>query len=279
MSDTQIPQANADTERSERELRSRRELMGHLALMGAAALAGLGGSGCQSRPKEENVPMKELEQVDAATPGLYASAPQRLPYDSSLEIRAFLLQRNRGNLLIYSAETLASDAPGRAGVGIRDLGGIARWYLNHWHEASVIADGITAPLYCHERDRKSVAKNVRVHEAFVSRHVLDDDFEVIPTPGHTSGATAFSWSNGGRRFLFTSDTIYLREGEWVATVLGESDRPSYIASLELIRDLDFDVLVPWATSRGRPCYAATDKTDARRRIGAILDRVRRGENH
>jgi glyoxylase-like metal-dependent hydrolase (beta-lactamase superfamily II) len=117
-----------------------------------------------------------------------------------------------------------------------------------------------------------------VHETFADRHMLDEDFEVIPTPGHTRGATAFLWASGGRRFLFTSDTIYLRDGEWVATVLGESDRASYIESLELLRDLDFDVLVPWAATRGQPCYAATDKSDARRRIGAILDRVRRGED-
>jgi hypothetical protein len=218
--------------------------------------------------------MKELVPVDAALPGLYASVPQPLPFDSSLEIRAFLLQRARGNLLVYGVNTLASDAP-----AVRDLGGIARRYLNHWHEATIPSDRIDAPIYCHEKDRESVAKYVPVHETFAGRHLLDDDFEVIPTPGHTRGATAFLWASGGHRYLFTSDTIYLREGEWVATVLWESDRTSYIESLELIRDLDFDVLVPWAATRGQTCYAATDKSDARRRIGAILERVRRGEDH
>ena len=272
------------TERSEHRRLSRRELLANAAVMGAATLSSAWDFGCQAaspqiikddahHPKSETLPMKELVLVSPAMPGLYASAPQKLPYDSSLEIRAFLLQRNHGNLLIYSADTLASDAP-----AVRDLGRISRWYLNHWHEATVHADGITAPLYCHEKDRKSVAKTLPVYEAFSSRHVLDNDFEVIPTPGHTKGATAFLWSNEGHRFLFTSDTIYLRDGEWVATVLGESDRKSYIASLELIRDLDFDVLVPWAATRGQPCYAMTDKSDAQRRISAILDRVRRGEN-
>jgi hypothetical protein len=279
-----ITQANADTECSEHAQLSRRELMANITMMGTVALSSAWLFGYQRacpqtikdvthNPRSETLPMKELVQVSAALPGLYASAPQRLPYDSSLEIRAFLLQRNHGNLLIYSVDTLASNAP-----AVRDLGGIARWYLNHWHEATVHADRITAPLLCHENDSKSVAKKLPVYEAFTSRHALDDDFEVIPTPGHTRGATAFLWSNGGNRFLFTSDTIYLRDGEWVATVLGESDRKSYIASLELIRDLDFDVLVPWATTRGQPCYALTDKSDAQRRIGAVLDRVRRGED-
>jgi hypothetical protein len=218
--------------------------------------------------------MKELVPVDAALPDLYASAPQRLPFDSSLEIRAFLLRRTPGNLLVYSVDKLASEAP-----AVQALGGIARHYLNHWHEAMVASDRITAPVYCHEKDRESVAKKVPVYETFAGRHMVDDNFEVIPTPGHTSGATAFLWASGGHRFLFTSDTIYLREGEWVATVLGESDRTSYIDSLELIRELDFDVLVPWAATRGQPCYAVTDKSDARRHISAILDRVRRGEDH
>ncbi|HJT32461.1 MAG TPA: MBL fold metallo-hydrolase [Pirellulales bacterium] len=217
--------------------------------------------------------MKELVQVEAALGGLYASAPQPLPFDPSLDIRAFLLHRKHGNLLVYSADTLTSDA-----MAVRDLGGIARRYFNHWHEAMVAPDRIDAPVYCHEKDRESVAAKTRVHGTFANRHVLDDDFEVIPTPGHTSGTTTFLWNSEGHRFLFTSDTIYLREGEWVATVLGESDRTSYIKSLELIRDLDFDVLVPWAATRGQPYCAKTDRSDARRRIGAILDRVRRGED-
>ena len=72
---------------------------------------------------------------------------------------------------------------------------------------------------------------------FRQRHLLDDNFEVIPTPGYTSGATAFLWDSGQHRCLFTGDSIYHREGEWVAAVLaGYSDRHAYIRSLELIRD-------------------------------------------
>ena len=104
--------------------------------------------------------------------------------------------------------------------------------------------------------------------------MVDDDFEVIPTPGHTAGATTFLWRSGRHRFLFTGDTIYLREGEWATAVLGSSDRDAYIESLELIRELDFDVLVPWAATRGQPWYAETGKADARHRIDAILQRLR-----
>src|SRR5918996_2386232 len=197
-------------------------------------------------------------------PGLQASAPQRLPFARSLEIRAFVLERERGNVLVYSTDTL--DNPE----------GVSRWYLNHGHEAMFVSGAVTAPLFVHERDRRPVEGKAHVRATFSRRHTLDNDFEVIPTPGHTPGATAYLWDSGEHRFLFTGDTIYLRDGEWVAAVLDSSDRDAYLESLELIRELDFDVLVPWATSAGDPPYAVTSRADARRRIDAIVDRVRAG---
>jgi hypothetical protein len=65
----------------------------------------------------------------------------------------------------------------------------------------------------------------------------------------------------------------------VAAVLESSDRGAYLESLELIRGLDFDVLVPWAATGGQPYHALTSRADARRRIDAISERVRRGEDH
>jgi glyoxylase-like metal-dependent hydrolase (beta-lactamase superfamily II) len=209
--------------------------------------------------------------MESALDGLYASTPEPLPFAPSLHIRSFLLRREAGNLLVYSVIGLESDAG-----AIEDLGGVSRQYLNHWHEAMFASDWVTAPLFVHENERGSVAEKTSVGGTFSGRHELDDDFEVIPTPGHTSGATAFLWKSGQHRFLFTGDTIYLDEGEWVAAVLGSSDRDQYIESLELIRELEFDVLVPWAATGGQPYHAVTGKGDARRRIDAILERVRRG---
>jgi hypothetical protein len=202
---------------------------------------------------------------------LHASAPETLPFATSQDIRAFLLQRERGNLLVYSTTTMNADA-------IVDLGGISRHYLNHRHEAMFASASIDAPRFVHAAERAVVRKSYEVRGTFSRRHMLDDDFEVIPTPGHTPGATAFLWDSGEHRLLFTGDTIYLDEGEWVAAVLESSDRETYVESLELLRELDFDVLVPWAATRGRPYYALTGRADARRRIGAILERVRRGED-
>ena len=214
--------------------------------------------------------------METAFAGLHASAPQALPFAPALDARAFLLQGEQGNLLVYSTTTVDVDAS-----RIEDLGGVFRRYLNHWHEAGFGCDAIRkafpAPLVCHERDRDSAAARCSIDETFAQRGRLDDDFEVIPTPGHTSGATAFLWDSGEHRFLFTGDTLYLDHGEWVAAVLDSSDRDAYIESLELIRTLDFDVLVPWIATGGQPFHAVTDETDAKARIDAILERLRRGE--
>jgi hypothetical protein len=202
-----------------------------------------------------------LAQLATVIPGLHASDPEPLPFDPSLQIRSFVLEREAGNLLVYSTTTAAGD--------------VWRQYLGHGHEAGFASPAVRAPLFVHAADRAAVEQHVPVRAAFSRRHVLDDDFEVIPAPGHTSGATAFLWDSGEHRVLFSGDTIYLRDGEWRAAVLGSSDRVAYRESLELIRELDFDVLVPWAATAGEPFHAVTSHADARRRIDAIIEHLRR----
>ena len=175
-------------------------------------------------------------------------------------MRAFLLERPTGNLLIYGA-------PGTA-----ELDGIWRQYLNHWHEVA-FAEDTGAPLFVHAADRAEVEKQRHVRAAFSRRHMLDDDVEVIPTPGHTPGATAYLWDTGEHRLLFTGDTIALQDGEWRTAVLESSDRDAYRDSLALIRELDFDVLVPWIATAGGAYYAPTDREDTRRRIDALIERL------
>ena len=200
----------------------------------------------------------KLAEMQPVVEGLYASAPAPMPFGRDLEMRAFLLERGEGNLLIYGAP------------GTRELDGVWRQYLNHWHEAA-FAEDTRAPLFVHAADRAEVEKERHVRAAFSRRHMLDADVEVIPTPGHTPGATAYLWDTGEHRILFTGDTIFLRDGEWRTAVLDSSDRDAYRDSLALIRELDFDVLVPWIASG--PYYALTDREDARRRIDALIERL------
>jgi hypothetical protein len=201
--------------------------------------------------------MTPLAQMENVIPRLHASEPEALPFAPALQIRAYRLERDAGDLLVYSTTTTTGE--------------VWRHYLNHGHEAGFASRAVHAPVFVHAADRAAVEGSMPVRAAFSRRHMLDEDFEVIPTPGHTAGATAYLWDSGEHRVLFTGDTILLRDGEWRAAVLPSSDRGAYLESLTLLRELDFDVLVPWAAS-GAP-HAFTDRADADRRIGAIIDRV------
>lgn len=209
--------------------------------------------------------------LETAIPGLKASGPRSLPFAPTVDVRAFLLQREAGNLLLYSVDGLEREA-----AAFEQLGGVSRRYLVHGHEAMFAADGPAAPLFVHEADRAAAERHVEVRASFTRRHVLDDDFEAIPIPGHTPGSTAYLWDSGRHRMLFTGDSLMLSEGEWIAAVLDSSDPDAYVESLQLIRELDFNVLVPWAATGGQPYYALTDAADTRSRIDAIIRRVRDG---
>ena len=202
-----------------------------------------------------------LAQLSTTIPGLHASDPAPLPFAPALQMRSFLLEREGGNLLIYGSTKVPD-------------GDVWRQYLGHGHEAAFVSPTGKAPVFVHAGDRAETEQQVPVRAAFSRRHALDDDFEVIPMPGHTPGSTAYLWHSGEHRFLFTADTIFLRDGDWRAAVLGTSDRAAYLESLALLRELDFDVLVPWIAAG--PYSAMTDGADARRRIDAIIDRERRG---
>jgi hypothetical protein len=217
---------------------------------------------------------REMERV---LPGLYASAPEALGFGPDLVIRAFLLQRESGNVLIYRSAGLE-----QAVDEINDLGGIERQYLNHNHEASPVnnwvAETFGAPLHVHAADAAEAQSVADVAATFTDHHVLED-LEVIPIPGHTPGATVFLWNTGEHRILFTGDTIFFNRQNWSAAVLDEvSDRAQYLEGLERLRSLDFDVIVPSITTGDDPYYEVVESNVAKAKIDEIIDRLRQGKN-
>jgi len=213
--------------------------------------------------------------MDTLLTGLRASAPEALPFARALHARAFLLERPAGNVLIGRSDALRGQA-----AGVRAAGGVTRQYLGHWHEAAPVsgwaAEALGADLAVHEADAAEATRLAPVAQTFSGRHRVDGDLEVIPIPGHTPGSTAYLWDAPGHRVLFSADTVYVRDGEWVAAVLESSDRAAYLESLELLRGLEFDVLAPWAAGASDPPAVHTGRADARRRIGAIIARLRAG---
>jgi len=195
--------------------------------------------------------------MDHVIRDLHASAPVPLPFAPDHRVRAFLLRRDAGNVLVYSAATVDAAAVGA-------LGGVSSILLNHWHEAEFgegeqVAAALGVPL---------------TGERAAPLTPPGDDVEVIPIPGHTPGATAFLWDGA----LFTGDSVYVSGGEWIGAVLESSDRAAYLDSLERLRELDFELLVPWIADAGAPAATPTDRADARRRLAAVIERVRRGED-
>ena len=139
--------------------------------------------------------------------------------------------------------------------------------------------GVDVPMFVHERDRGEVSGSLQIAGTFSERHRVDDDFEVIPTPGHTPGTTTYLWNSGTRRFLFPGDMLWTQHGQWEVVVLGSSDRAAYLNSLALIRELDFDVLVPWAGVGGERFIDVVSPDQVRERLDVIIARVNAGSNH
>src|SRR5262245_39628723 len=135
--------------------------------------------------------------MEPVIPDLLASDPSPLPFAPSQGMRAFLLRRDGGNLLVYSAPAVDARVVAAAG-------GVAQILLNHWHEAEFgggaeLSAVLGAPL---AGERAAPLADV------------GDDVDVIPIPGHTPGATAYRW----RGALFTGDSVYVDRGEWVGAV-------------------------------------------------------------
>ena len=219
--------------------------------------------------------MTTATQLETVLPGLLATSGQPLSFAPRTAVRSFLLQREQGNVLVYASGTLAAEA-----AAIEAAGGAERQFLNHDHEAMFLPHNAVAPLFAHERDAAVIERSgAHLRGTFDRRFALGDDFEAIPMPGHTPGATAYLWDQGDHRVLFTGDSLYPRDGgAWRVAVLDSSDRGAYLESLALLRDeVDFDVLAPWAAPVGEPPVAIVSRADARRRLDAIIDRVWKGE--
>jgi hypothetical protein len=178
----------------------------------------------------------------------------------------------------YNYLQLRSDRGG-GGCASR-AGAITRQYLNHLHQAMPSCDWVSewfgAPLFVPEAEKDEISKTCRVGGTFSKREIHFDDFEVIPVPGHIESSSCFLWTDREHRYLFTGDTIYLKDDEWATAVLSNSDRTRYLESAKLIGELDFDVIVP-SMSRGNAIQSITER-ERISKLAAVIDRLAQGDD-
>jgi glyoxylase-like metal-dependent hydrolase (beta-lactamase superfamily II) len=211
-------------------------------------------------------------RLDVPFPGLLATPTARLPYQHDVLLRSYVLQRPAGTVIVYNSPGI-----GEAAADIRRLGTLDRLLVNHAHEAMYGQPEIDVPVWAHHADSAEIGSSLRLAGELDGPTMIGDDLHVIPTPGHTAGTTSYLWDDGTHRFLFSGDFIWIEGGEWKAVVLDPRLRDAYLHSLALVRDVDFDVLVPWGVSeRDEPVGRVRDATERRERVQAIIDRLAAG---
>jgi len=214
---------------------------------------------------------KAATGLQSSIRGLHSTPTAPLPYLKGVVVRSFVLEREQGNVIIYNSPGITA-----AKREIEDLGRPSRLLINHAHEAMYGAPDLNVPIFVNENDRAQT--NLPIAGTFSKREKIADDLEVIPTPGHTPGTTTFLWDNGEHRLLFPGDSIWVQGGEWKAVLLADNDRETYLASLSLLMDLDFDILVPWGSEEGQPYGYGITRPEAHEKLRRIFDRLQAGGN-
>lgn len=142
-------------------------------------------------------------------PGLWATPDEPLG-GGPAQTCGFLLQRDAGNVFVYSCSAI-SDFYGH----LDELGGVALTVLNHRDEATRhvtrLADHYGIRVRAHADEVEACRRrDVRELEPMVGTEIeLGPGLLAMHAPGHTPGATAYLWDNpaDGRRYLFTGDTF------------------------------------------------------------------------
>jgi glyoxylase-like metal-dependent hydrolase (beta-lactamase superfamily II) len=159
------------------------------------------------------------------------------------------IKRPAGNLILDASrvgsltdlfdELEAEGGVKAAVISDRHLGGAS---------TNQIAERFGATIYCSAIEAEAMGhrvNQVRIDHALpFERATIEGDVQLIPTPGHTAGQFSTLAEVGGARILFTADFVWRKDGHWRP---GNSSRKKMLKSFEGLRDLQFDVVVPWTS--------------------------------
>ncbi|WP_278314719.1 MBL fold metallo-hydrolase [Lolliginicoccus levis] len=157
-----------------------------------------------------------------------------------LTTHAYLWTSAMGNVLFYN--TTHEDELDHMAT----LGGVAHHYLSHQDEIApslrTIKERFGSTLHLHASEAHLAG--VTVDDPFTDAHAAGNLLEVIPSPGHTPGSTCYLAHGDGGKYLFTGDTVYLRNGSWTAGYIpGHSDRAALDETLAALARLEPDIVI------------------------------------
>ncbi|MDE0193275.1 MAG: hypothetical protein OXQ90_18125, partial [Gammaproteobacteria bacterium] len=126
---------------------------------------------------------------------------------------------------------------------------------------------------CSEVEGPDVRRKVKNVATFpFERHVLAQGVEVIPTPGHRPGAVSYLVDVGGKRCLFAGDSIYHSGDDWMCPV-SKRNRKTMLATLDLLAEVDFDVLLSNTGAHNPVCYIDLDDASRSEFIADLKSRL------
>jgi hypothetical protein len=159
----------------------------------------------------------------------------------------YLLERPAGNLLLTNFSGGVDVTP--MFDAIEAAGGVSLQLLTDRRGASAMNNTITerfgAPLLCSEVEAVALqAKGINVGRAFEYDEMhIEDDLEVIPTPGLTPGGVSYLWHSDMSEYLFLGELVFPAGDAGWQSPDDYDDLDDLLESLETLRDYDFHVMV------------------------------------
>ncbi|MBD8708484.1 hypothetical protein IFT47_17790 [Pseudomonas sp. CFBP 13711] len=155
----------------------------------------------------------------------------------------YLALRPEGNVLFA---TKADISPFY--TAIEKKGGVSAVLIGDRHHVSQdtvkLSTHFNAPLIGSHIEAKILsAKGFAINAALpYEHHALGSDIQIIPTPGHTTGAFSYLWNNGVNNILFIGDTLVPVEQAWQYWVSPPS-RKTLADTLNRLKAFEFDHII------------------------------------